>query len=117
MDHKLPAPKVQVPLFHCSAPALLPAYEMLCAAAFHPAQEDSAATGLSKRMNGKERKDKKRISRGNIHPGRVKPLSALPNEFSPLGPTRVPKQLVNIELLHSKLEPLNHNTIFNFFYK
>lgn len=68
-------------LCHCSAPALLPAYEVLCAAAFHSAQEDSAITGPSKRMNGKERKYKKRISRENIHPGRVKPLSTLPNDW------------------------------------
>jgi len=44
-------------------------------------------------MDGKERKDRKRISRRNFQPGRVKALSTPPpSDSPPLGLTRIPKQ-------------------------
>lgn len=80
-----------------------------CMGRFYHTQD----TRTPERMYGKERKDGKRISRGNIHPGKVKPLPTTlpPRDSLPPGPSRMPKQHAKIELFHSKLEPLKHNVI------
>lgn len=107
-------------LFHCRALLLHSPWPMRCCILLllsTPVWEDyiTQDNGPPKRMNGRERQHRKRISRGNVHPGRVKPLSTtLPNDSSSLGLTGVPKQHVNIQLLHSKLKPLKHKVIYLF---